>query len=254
MIILALILVHWYFSLFFQTFFHHRYSAHEQFTMTKGWEKVFYFASWLFQGFTAISPNTYGKFHRMHHAYADTEKDVHSPKHDGNLIAMMMKTDKLFRAINKGEMELEDRFNHNLPMWNFMEKYGYSWPVRIGWVAVYISLYYAFVPENAQWMWALLPLHCLMTPLQGAIINWYGHVVGYVNHKVSNTSRNLMPFDIFMMGEGYHNNHHAQPNSPNFAQKWYEIDPVYPFIRLFDFLGIIKLKPKVAERAPVSVS
>lgn len=80
MIILLLVVLHWYFSLFFQTFFLHRYAAHKHFTMNSAWEKTFYILSWLTQGVTAISPNAYGKLHRMHHSFADTEKDVHSPK------------------------------------------------------------------------------------------------------------------------------------------------------------------------------
>lgn len=46
-----------------------------------------------------------------------------------------------------------------------------------------------------------------------------------------------------MLGEGYHNNHHARGNKANFARKWYEIDPIYPIIRLLDLIGMIKLNP-----------
>ncbi len=82
MIILIFFACHWYFSLFFQTFFHHRYSAHQMFTMSKTMEKVFIFLSWLTQGSSYLSPYSYGILHRLHHAYADTEQDPHSPKYD----------------------------------------------------------------------------------------------------------------------------------------------------------------------------
>ena len=55
--------------------------------------------------------------------------------------------------------------------------------------------------------------------------------------------QNLMPYDIFMLGEGYHNNHHAEGGMANFARKWYEIDPVYPIIRIMDWVGLIKINP-----------
>ena len=45
MAILIFFLAHWYLSLFAQTFFLHRYAAHQMFTMSKFWEKVFYFLS-----------------------------------------------------------------------------------------------------------------------------------------------------------------------------------------------------------------
>ena len=241
MIILFLLISHWYSSLFFQTFFLHRYSAHKHFTMSKPLEKVFYILSWLTQGFTALSPNVYGKLHRMHHAYADTERDVHSPKYDKSLVAMMLRTDKIFRAIKHGKTQLEQRFCENLPEWTFMEKYAYNLPARILWATIYITIYYYVVPENALWMWAFLPLHFLMTPLQGVIINWFAHRIGYRNYEVSDTSTNLMPFDVITFGEGYHNNHHANSGSANFSKKWYELDPCYPIIVLFDAIGIIKL-------------
>lgn len=212
--------------------------------MSKIWEKVFYILSWLTQGVTALSPHVYGKFHRMHHAFADTEKDVHSPKYDKNIIAMMLKTDKVFRSIKQGKTQLEDRFCENLPNWIFMEKYAYSLPVRILWTAIYIIIYYFAVPENAAWMWAFLPFHFLMAPLQGVIINWFAHRVGYRSYNVSDTSTNLMPFDMITFGEGYHNNHHADSGNANFSKKWHEFDPCYQIIIFLNAIGVIQLAKK----------
>ena len=67
---------HWYLSLFAQTFFLHRYAAHQMFTMNKFWEKVFYILTAVFQGSSFLSPKAYGIMHRLHHAHADTEKAV----------------------------------------------------------------------------------------------------------------------------------------------------------------------------------
>jgi stearoyl-CoA desaturase (delta-9 desaturase) len=247
MVILVILLIHWYCSLFFQTFFCHRYAAHRQFTMSPFWEKTFYISSWFFQGFTSLSPYAYGILHRMHHAYADTEKDVHSPKYDKSIIAMMVKTDRTFRAIRLRKYDVEERFSKNVPRWEFMEKYAYTWTAKISWVFVYTFLYYLFVPNDALWMWSLLPLNLLMTPLQGVIINWFAHVVGYTNYKVSDTSKNLIPFDFLMMGEGYRNNHHAEPHNANFSRKWYELDPSYRVIQFFNFMGIVKLRGKLEK-------
>jgi stearoyl-CoA desaturase (delta-9 desaturase) len=47
-----------------------------------------------------------------------------------------------------------------------------------------------------------------------------------------------------MMGEGFHNNHHTYGNRANFAFKWYEIDPTYQVIKLFNLVGIIQLPKK----------
>ena len=42
MTVVILFVVHWQLSVFCQTFFLHRYGAHTQFTMSKGWEQFFY--------------------------------------------------------------------------------------------------------------------------------------------------------------------------------------------------------------------
>jgi stearoyl-CoA desaturase (delta-9 desaturase) len=48
-----------------------------------------------------------------------------------------------------------------------------------------------------------------------------------------------------MLGELFQNNHHRYPNSANFGKKWFEIDPVYPVMKLMDLLGIIQIKKTV---------
>jgi stearoyl-CoA desaturase (delta-9 desaturase) len=42
-VIVLFFVLHWQLSVFFQSFFLHRYGAHRQFTMSKRWERVFHF-------------------------------------------------------------------------------------------------------------------------------------------------------------------------------------------------------------------
>ena len=88
-IILLFLVIHWYLSLFMQTFLQHRYAAHGAFSMSKFWECFFYLVAYITQGSSYVSPRAYGIMHRMHHAYTDTDKDPHSPKYDSNLFKMM---------------------------------------------------------------------------------------------------------------------------------------------------------------------
>jgi stearoyl-CoA desaturase (delta-9 desaturase) len=86
----------------------------------------------------------------------------------------------------------------------------------------------------------------MMAPIHGVIINWFGHIYGYVNFKTTDTSKNLFRFDFLMMGEGYHNNHHKYSSRANFGGvHWYEIDVTYLIIRVLNSLGVIRLKPVV---------
>ena len=240
MIVLAVFAAHWYLSLFTQTFFHHRYASHKQFTMSKAWEKVFYILSFIFQGSSYLSPRAYGIMHRMHHAYADTEKDPHSPQYDKNLFAMMWRTRLIYNDIFDGVAEVEPRFEKDLPNWRSFDVFASNNFTRFMWIVVYVLIY---VLINPAWYWYLLiPIHVVMGPFHGVIINWFAHEVGYVNFKVNDTSKNLMPFDILMLGEGLHNNHHTHAGSANFGLKKWEFDPTYPVIWLFDKLGIIQLR------------
>ena len=240
MVILLFIIAHWYLSLFFQTFFHHRYAAHRMFDMSKSWEKVFFILSFITQGSSYLSPYTYGILHRMHHAFADTENDPHSPTYDNNLFSMMWRTKVIFNDIFYGRVEIEERFTKEVPKWISFDKFANKWTVRLFWAACYITFYIFFATE--WWMFLFLPMHFVIGPLHGVIINWFAHKFGYTNFKVDNTSKNLLPVDFLMLGESYHNNHHKHISRPNFGIRWFEFDPVYPVIRLFDKLRIIQLR------------
>lgn len=240
MIILIFFITHWYSSLFVQTFFLHRYASHKMYTMSRFWEKVFYFLTAIFQGSSFLSPKAYGIMHRLHHAYADTEKDPHSPKYSKNIGEMMRKTYLIYATILNNKIELEEKFKANVPSWDYMEKIAGNGITRIVWALLYVLFYIMFATD--WWMFLLLPIHFLMGPIHGAIINWFSHKFGYKNFKVNDTSKNLLPFDFLMLGEGYHNNHHKYGGRANFGIKWHEFDPTYPVICLFHFAGIIKLK------------
>jgi stearoyl-CoA desaturase (delta-9 desaturase) len=246
MIIILFIIFHLYFSLFFQTFFHHRYAAHQMFSMSKTWEKIFFVGSWIGQGSSYLSPYVYGVLHRQHHAYTDTELDPHSPSYDETMMKMMLRTRDVYNNILYGKAELEPQFTKDMPKWTAFDTMAGHWGSRIFWGLFYIGFYLIFATE--PWMYLLLPIHFLMGPIHGAVINWFAHKYGYTNFEVNNTSKNLLPLDFLMLGEGYHNNHHKRGSNPNFGFRWFELDPVYGVIRLFNAVGIIRLNENpVAE-------
>jgi stearoyl-CoA desaturase (Delta-9 desaturase) len=212
------------------------------FTMSKGWEKFFFFLSWVSQGSSYLSAHAYGILHRMHHEFADTEKDPHSPKYDDNLFKMMWRTKDIYNNIVEDETIVEDRFRLNVPAWRSFDLFASHYATRLSWAAAYVAFYIYF--DASWWMYLFLPIHFLMGPIHGAVINWFAHKYGYTNFKVNNTSKNFLPLDVLMMGESYHNNHHANADNPNFGHRWFEIDPSYPIILLLNAFRVIKLKKK----------
>ncbi len=240
MIIIIFFILHWYLSLFFQTFFLHRYAAHRMFDMSPATERIFYILTFIFQGSSYLSPRAYGIMHRMHHEHTDTENDPHSPSHDENLVKMMLKTFKIYRDIYAGKLQVADKYEVNLPDWKAFDRFACTIGMRVFWVLIYLAIYYFYAPS--VWFYLLLPIHIFMGPIHGAIVNWFSHKYGYVNFEMENTSTNLMKMDLLMMGEGLHNNHHKFPSRANFGVKRFEFDPTYPLIYLMHKVGIIRLR------------
>jgi stearoyl-CoA desaturase (delta-9 desaturase) len=251
-IIVVFFVVHWQLSVFFQTFYLHRYGAHKQFTMSKGWERFFHFCTYVFQGSSFLSPRAYAILHRMHHAYSDTAKDPHSPLNYKNAVSMMLATKKQYDDFAYRRVEPEPRFEGGLPDWPMIDKLSQSWVGRIGWGAAYVLFYLKFV--TAPWMWFLLPAHFVMGPIHGAIVNWCGHKYGYQNFDNGDVSRNTLPFDFLTAGELFQNNHHKYAMSPNFAARKFELDPTYQVMRVFNAVGIIDMTGAQVMRPPLAAT
>ncbi len=241
-VILVFFALHWYLSLFSQTFFLHRYSAHGMFKMSKFWEKFFYSFLYLTQGSSYLQPRAYAVLHRMHHMYSDTEKDPHSPLYSSNAFTMMWKTKSIYSGVAKNTLVVEEKFLKNLPQWKFIDNIGDHWYSRLAWGTAYTLFYIQFA--EYWWLYLLLPVHFLMGPVHGAIVNWFGHKLGYANFDNGDNSKNTLVMDVLLGGELYQNNHHKFAARPNFAAKWYEFDPTWPVIKLLDTAGIIKLQMK----------
>jgi stearoyl-CoA desaturase (delta-9 desaturase) len=208
--------------------------------MSSFWEKFFYMSTFLSQGSSFLNPRAYAIMHRMHHAYSDTEKDPHSPHFFKDVIGMMMQTKNIYLDYVRFKIEPEPAFRDNYPTWPLIDRIGDLWITRSLFIIFYITFYIQFA--EYWWMFLLLPIHFLMGPIHGAVVNWCGHKYGYSNYDNDDHSKNSLPLDFLMLGELFQNNHHKKPNNVNFALKWYEFDPSYPIIKLMHHLHIIRLR------------
>lgn len=244
-VVLTFFVAHWLVSVFFQTFFLHRYGAHRMFTMSPFWERVFYFGTWLTQGSSYLNPRAYAILHREHHAYSDTAKDPHSPHVYTNLGTMMWQTALRYGGLVRGTITPEPRFEGGAPEWKTLDRLADSWLVRFAFGALYTLVYLKYAPHWA--FFALVPIHWLMGPVHGAIVNWCGHKYGYRNFagQDGDRSRNTLPFDFLTMGELFQNNHHAFGMAPNFAARWFEVDPTWHILRALSFVGVVRLPARV---------
>ena len=237
--ILSFLLIHWYLSVFAQSFFLHRYMAHRMFRMNAFWEKFFYFFTFVTQGSSFLHPKAYAQLHLEHHKHSDTEEDPHSPLFFRDVIAMMVNTAKVYNEFRLGDRKSGSTYIESLPTWKSLDAFADSYLSRISFCALYTWAYVVLAPS---WHWfLLLPIHFLMGPIHGAFVNWCGHKYGYRNHNTADQSRNTFNWDLLFVGETFQNNHHRYPNRANFANRWFELDITYPLIWILNKLRVLRL-------------
>ena len=155
---------------------------------------------------------------------------------------MMWHTSLIFRSFNTGKQLPEKQFTQQyLPVWKKLDQFGNNLFTRLSFGLIYISFYIIFAPS--AWWFLLLPIHFLMGPVQGAIVNWCGHKYGYSNFNNGDHSKNSSPWGFVMMGELFQNNHHHEKGNANFARRWFEFDMTYIIMRCLHNLKVIRLLP-----------
>ncbi len=234
MYIFLLLIGHWYLSLFFQTVYLHRYASHNMYKMPFWLDRTFYFLTFLTQGASFLNPKVYAVMHLQHHKHSDTVKDPHSPVHSSGVINMMIKTYNNYLEV----LGKVDSYSLKIKSWKSLDKIADSWLTRFLFVGLYIFIYSQIVSQS--WQYIFLPIHFVIGPIQGAIVNWCGHKYGYTNYNSSDHSKNTLPIDIFLMGELYQNNHHQYPQRLNFKSKWFEFDFGHLSLLPFKVLRLIK--------------
>ena len=87
------------------------------------------------------------------------------------------------------------------------------------------------------WLWGVVVRTVLVWH-----VTWCGnsfpHLFGYRNYETNDNSRNNALVAIITSGEGWHNNHHAEPGSASNQRHWWEIDLTYLLLRLLVLLGL----------------
>jgi len=231
---------HWLLSVLMQSLFQHRYAAHRMYVMGPRTERALHLLTWLLQGSSYLNPRAYAILHREHHAFSDGARDPHAPGSHTNAFSMMWSTKERYSDYAHDRRKPEARFDGGTPEWPALERVADSWPVRVLFGVLYGCFYLAFATHAWQLV-LMLPFHFVMGPVHGAIVNWCGHKYGYRNFQNGDGSRNTLVFDMVTMGELFQNNHHKYPMSPDFAARWFEIDPTWQVMRVLAKTGVIEI-------------
>ncbi|MGB2711364.1 MAG: acyl-CoA desaturase [Conexibacter sp.] len=219
---------------------YHRLLTHRSFEAVKPVRLILALAGTLSAQGPAI---TWAAHHRKHHNLADQDGDPHSPHLDG-------------------EHPLKGLWHAHIG-WLFDERLT-SEPLRyvpdlcreqeMRWMSRhFIALVLAGIVLPGVLAYAITqrPLTLLTGMLWGGVvriflldhvtwaINSVGHIMGRRRFETDDHSHNLPLLSILSLGENFHNNHHAFPNSAVIGLRRSEIDLGYLLICGLERLGLV---------------
>jgi len=195
------------------------------------------------------TPARWVAIHRRHHQYADEQPDPHSPlvhffwAHIGWILVDQPGLSRLGIYERYAKDILRDRFylaleRNNWLVWInlgqmplfFGAGFVVAWllgqtPGAAATTGVSIMMFGVFVRTVLVWhiTWA---------------VNSVTHLWGYRNYETDEDSRNNILVGLIANGEGWHNNHHADPRSARHGHSRWEIDSTWLTIRVLAWLGL----------------
>ncbi|MGQ0825947.1 MAG: acyl-CoA desaturase [Actinomycetota bacterium] len=211
--------------MFFVTGGYHRYFAHRTYRLGRVAQFVMAFG-----GTTCAQkgPLWWAAHHRVHHRFADTDRDLHSPGRGfwWSQVGWIL-CDRYGRTETE---EIKDfaRF----PELRFLNRYDWIGPWSLG-VACYLI---------GGWSGLVVGFFASTIVLWHTtfLVNSLAHVMGHRVYDTDDTSRNSLIVALLTGGEGWHNNHHRYPSSARQGFRWWQIDVTYYILRALSFVGIVR--------------
>lgn len=223
------------------TLYLHRSQAHRALQFHPVISHVLRFWLWLSSGQVT---QQWVAVHRKHHARVETIEDPHSPQIHG-LPKVLFGGVLLYHQVARDAQTLE-QFGKGCPN-DWLENYVYT---PFSWYGPTLML----LLDIALFGWAgilIWLVQVLWIPFWAAgVINGVGHFWGYRNFETPDRSRNLTPWGIIIGGEELHNNHHAFASSACFANKSWELDIGWVYLKLLSKLNLVTIR----KTAPTIIS
>lgn len=186
----------------------HRYFGHKSFKTSPTWESILRFLGHYIGVGSVMS---WVGQHRYHHLHSDTPEDVHSPRHQGILkILFGVWQVKIERAMIKDVLK-----DSKLSWWH----HNY-WRFHIAVILLLLTIDLLF---GTYFLFACYALPNLMCLISGYVLAIVTHWHGYQTYPID-YSTNSWIANIYTLGEGWHNNHHAHPTRLRQGEEWWEWD------------------------------
>ncbi len=226
----------------------HRLLTHRGFTCPLWLERTF-----VIFGVCSVqdSPPHWVAAHRKHHQFSDDEQDPHSPlvtffwAHMGWL---------LVRVEDMKRGPLIDRYARDVmrdPVYAWIEKRKNWMKIALAsWLAFFVAGFADAALSGASWrdagqfglslfVWGAVLRTVVVWHLTWTV-NSVTHMWGYRNYETADGSRNNPIIGYIVAGEGWHNNHHADPTSARHGHRWWEFDLTWSVIRVLMLVGLAK--------------
>ena len=207
---------------------YHRLLTHRGFVAPKWLE---YFMSVCGTLALQSGPLTWVTTHRLHHAFTETDKDPHSPRHGtywahiGWIFRGTAQNQSWATMVRYCPDITKDKFQVALNKYYYIP----SIIVGIGLVAIggfpmllWAVFFRVVFGWHATWL-----------------VNSATHLWGSRRFETRDDSRNNGLIAALTFGEGWHNNHHAHPRSARHGLGRFEVDANWIQIRALEKLGVI---------------
>lgn len=194
----------------------HRYFSHNSFKVNKLYHSLFALMSIpIGQG----SVFNWIANHRTHHKFSDHQGDPHSPQ----LINPIKVIFGLGDIVKINPLIIKDQINDQLLV--FIHRYYF--------LLFMFYCFIAFLIFKVQGLIYFVLIPKLLLNLVTGLINYLCHDLGYRNYETpDNSKNNPLIFLLTLGGEGWHNNHHFNPQFYRHGLKWFEFDVYAVMINL----------------------
>lgn len=225
---------------------YHRLLAHRSFACPRWLERLFVvLAVCCWQD----SPAKWVATHRQHHHASDKERDPHSPLASflwGHMGWLMIENDNAESGPLLGRYAadvMRDPFYRRLQARDNWAKVAF-----LSWAAFFAAGFIAEALAGGSTLEAF-QFGASLLVWGGAVrtvaewhatwsVNSVTHLWGYRNYDTPDNSRNNLLIGLIAHGEGWHNNHHADPGAARHGDDWREPDLTWATIRGLTALGL----------------
>jgi len=208
------------------------------------------------------TPARWVAVHRMHHQHSDEPSDPHSPLagffwgHMGWLLLSNKELERTQLYEHYSRDLLRDRFYRNLE-----RRLRWVWINLAQWV-LYFTVGFVIGLSTGSWLdgvqfgLSLLIWGVILRTVAVWHITWsvnsVTHLWGYRNYETDENSKNNVLIGLLSNGEGWHNNHHAQPRCAAHGHKWWEFDVTWLTIWVLQKVGlawdVVQVNKKMAAK------